>query len=325
MIRVAVLDDYAGVALELADWSPLEGRADVVVFRENLSLPDEAAEALRDFDVLCCMRERMSVPAELLERLPRLKLIAITGPQLRTLDIDAATSRGIVVSTALLKGGGRNGAMEMAWALILASVRHVPDEHATMRAGGWQTRIGQALADRTLGLLGLGRLGKALVPVAKAFEMPVIAWSQNMTPEAAEAAGAEWVPKEDLFRRSDVLSIQVVLSARTRGLVGAAELALMKPTAHLVNTARGPIVDRNALVEALETRRIAGAAFDVFDIEPLPKDDPLRRVDNLILTPHLGYATEETLGVFYTGFVDNIVAYLDGKPAGVINPEVLRT
>jgi len=323
MIRIAILDDYAGVALQLADWSALRGRAEVVVFRRNLAVPEEAAEALADFDVVCCMRERMAFPAELIARLPRLKLITITGLSHRTLDLEAATARGIPVCGTVLQGRGRNATVELAWGLILSLARHLPAEIAGMRQGGWQTRLGSSLADKTLGLLGLGRLGRRMVPIARAFEMKVIAWSSNLTAEAAEAVGAIRVEKEALFRQSDVLSIHLVLGERSRGLVGAPELALMKPSAWLVNVARGPIVDRAALLEAVTTRRIAGAAVDVYDVEPLPEGDPMRRLDNLLPTPHLGYAVAETMGEFYQGTVANIRAWLDGRPTNLANPAVV--
>jgi D-3-phosphoglycerate dehydrogenase len=320
MIRIAVLDDYAGVALEVADWSALGGRARVKVFREPLAVPEEAAIALAPFDVICCMRERMALPAALLRRLPRLRLITITGPEHRTLDLAAASAQGILVCHTLLRGAGRNATVELAWGLILSLARQLPAQAMAMRQGGWQRQVGHSLADRTLGLLGLGRLGRRMVPVARAFEMRVIAWSPNLTAEAAAAAGAERVAREALFAQSDVLSLHLVLGARSRGIVGPAELALMRPSAWLVNTARGPLVDGAALLEALRARRIAGAALDVYDVEPLPDDDPLRGLDNVILTPHLGYAVRETLGEFYTGTVEVIAAWLAGAPLRLVNP-----
>lgn len=324
MIRIAVLDDYAGVALEVASWAALQGRADIVVFRQALGVPDEAAEALAGFDVVCCMRERMAMPAALLRRLPRLKLITITGPEHRTLDLAAATAQGILVCNTVLKGAGRNATVELAWGLILSLARHLPSEAAAMRLGGWQNRVGTSLADRTLGLLGLGRLGRRMVPVARAFEMKVIAWSANLTAEAAAAAGAERVERDALFARSDVVSLHLVLGDRTRGIVGAPELALMKPTALLVNTARGALVQQAPLLAALRAGRIAGAALDVHEVEPLPDDNPFRALDNVILTPHLGYAVRETLGEFYAGTVETIVAWLDGRPLRVVNPPTPR-
>jgi phosphoglycerate dehydrogenase-like enzyme len=323
VIRIAVLDDYAGVALDVADWSPLCGRAEITVFRRNLHVPGEAAEVLSGFDVICCMRERMAVPAALIGRLPRLKLITITGPVHRTLDLQAATARGIPVCNALLHGAGRNATVELAWGLILSLARHLPDEVAAMRRGAWQSRVGTALAGRMLGLLGLGRLGRRMVPVAHAFRMEVIAWSTNLTPDAAAEAGARHVAKQDLFRLSDVLSLHLVLGERSCGIVGAAELALMKPTAWLVNTARGPLVDRAALLAVLREGRIAGAAIDVYDEEPLPPDDPLRALPNVVPTPHLGYAVRESMGEFYAQTVENIRAWLDGTPLRVINPAAL--
>jgi phosphoglycerate dehydrogenase-like enzyme len=323
MVRVGILDDYAGVALELADWSSVQKRASVTVLRHSLAVPEEAARVLADFDVICCMRERMAIPASLIEQLPKLKLITITGPNHRTLDLEAATKRGIVVSNSELRGGGRNATVELAWGLILSLARKLPEEITDMRSGGWQRRIGTAIADKTLGIFGLGRLGRRMVPVAKAMNMRVIAWSANLTEEAAEAAGAARVDKDELFRQSDFISLHMLLSARSRGLIGAHELSLMKPTAYIVNTSRGPIIDNAALVEALSAKRIAGAALDVFDVEPLSDSEPLRKLDNVILTPHLGYSVKETLGEFYQATVQNILAFLDGQPINVVNPDAL--
>lgn len=318
-MRIAVLDDYHHLALKLADWSAIQARAEVVVFDRNLALVDEAAAALREFDAICTLRERMAVPAALLESLPRLKLIAITGDKHRTLDMAAATARGVVVSCTTAK---TRGTSELAWALILALARHLPAEVSSMRRGGWQSRerIGIVLHDRTLGLLGLGRIGRQMAEIGRAFGMSAIAWSPNLTDARAAEAGARRVDKDALFRDSDVISIHLVLGETTRGLVGARELALMKPGAFLVNTARGPIVEEAALIEALVSGRIAGAGLDVFDREPLPDDHPLRRLDNVLLTPHLGYLTEDTLRLFYRDTVENLAAWLDGAPLRVLNP-----
>lgn len=322
-VRVAILDDYQNLALELADWSAVQKRCEVVVYDRHLS-EDEAARELRDFDAICILRERMALPASLLERLPRLKLIAMTGPHNRTLDFAAADRLGITVSCTPRSAAGQFATAELTWGLILALARHIPAEAQNMRQGGWQRSVGMALASRTLGLLGLGRLGSAMVPIAKAFGMEVIAWSPNLTHETAQALGATRVEKEELFRRSDFISLHLVLGERSRHIVGAREIDCMKPTAYLVNTARGPLVEREALLDALRRRRIAGAALDTFEVEPLPQDDPLRAMDNVILTPHLGYTVGELLGTFYAATVENVTAWLDGAPLRVLTAQQQR-
>jgi phosphoglycerate dehydrogenase-like enzyme len=321
-MKVAILDDYLGVARRLADWSALERRCEITVFDRNLKVPDEAAEALAPFDIFCCLRERMAVPRALIERLPKLKFIAVTGFKHRTLDLAAATERGIVVSHSGVHDGGHS-TPELAWGLILASVRHIADEAGRMRAGGWQNTLGTTLHGKTLGIVGLGGIGRKVAGYGQAFGMRVLAWSQNLTDEAAAAGGATRVDKDVLFRESDIVTLHLVLGDRTRGIVGARELALMKPTATLVNTARAPLLDPAALLETLQAGRIRGAALDVFDQEPLPDDHPLRRLDNVILTPHLGYCTEETLSGFYADTVQAVTAFLDGKPVRVLNPEAV--
>jgi D-3-phosphoglycerate dehydrogenase len=323
-MKVAVLDDYLRIARRMADWSALEKRCEVVIFDRNLRAPDEAAEALADFDVFCTLRERMAVPRALIERLPKLKFIAITGLKHRTLDIDAATERGVVVSRSTVRDG-HWGTPELTWGLILASTRHIAYEDRRMRSGGWQNTVGTVLNGKTLGIVGLGNIGRRVAAFGRAFGMRVVAWSQNLTEEAAAEAGATRVDKDELFRVSDVVTLHVVLSERTRGVVGARELGLMKPTAYLVNTSRGPLIDEAALIAALRENRIGGAAVDVYDEEPLPDDHPLRRLDNLVLTPHLGYYTEETLRPFYEDIVEAVGAFLDGKPIRVVNPEALRS
>ncbi|HKI41430.1 MAG TPA: D-2-hydroxyacid dehydrogenase family protein, partial [Mycobacterium sp.] len=296
--RVAILDDYAGVASELADWSPVRSRAGVTVFDRHLS-EAEAVDALRPFDVVCTLRERMAFPRTLIERLPNLKLITIVGRSLPNLDLAAASDHGVLVSHSDFASprfrSVRDATPELAWGLMIAAVRNLGEEHRRMRDGGWQTTTGVTLSGKTIGLLGLGRVGKRMAGYAKAFGMQAIAWSQNLTEEAAAAVGASRVEKATLLRESDVVSVHLVLSERTRGLIGAPELALMKPTAYLINTSRGPIVDEAALIAALETGRIAGAGLDVYDVEPLPPDHPLRRLPNATLTPHLGYVTREML------------------------------
>jgi phosphoglycerate dehydrogenase-like enzyme len=327
MSKVAILDDYAGVALDLADWSPVQDRSEVTVFDRHLS-EAEAADALRPFDVICTVRERMALPRTLIERLPNLKLITIVGRSLPNLDMAAATERGVLVAHSdfanpRFRAGGslQDTTPELAWGLMIATVRNLADEHRRMRDGGWQTTTGMTLSGKTLGLLGLGRTGKRMAEYAKVFGMQVITWSQNLTEEAAAAVGARRVEKATLFEKSDVVSIHLVLSERTRGLVGQSELALMKPHAYLINTSRGPIVDEAALIDALATRRIAGAGLDVYDIEPPPPDHPLRALPNVTLSPHLGYVTREMLGAFYSDTIEAVVAWLDGAPIRIANPE----
>ncbi|OMC09431.1 D-2-hydroxyacid dehydrogenase family protein [Mycobacterium sp. SP-6446] len=325
--RVAILDDYAGVALELADWSPVQSRSEVTVFDRHLS-EEQAADALSPFDVLCTMRERMAFPRSLIERLPNLKLITIVGRNLPNLDMAAATEHRVLVAHSDFAHprfrSVRDATPELAWGLMIATVRNLAEEHRRMREGAWQTTTGLTLSGKTLGLLGLGRIGKRMAEYAKVFGMEVIAWSQNLTDEAAAAAGARRVEKATLFERSDVISIHLVLSERTRGLVGAPDLATMKPHAYLINTSRGPIVDEQALIDALAAERIAGAGLDVYDIEPLPAEHPLRRLPNVTLTPHLGYATREMLGAFYADTVEAVAAWLTGTPVRIANPEALQ-
>lgn len=327
MLKVAILDDYARVALNVADWSPLDGIAELTVFDRHLS-EDEAATLLQPFDVLCTVRERMALPRTLIERLPNLKLVTIIGMGLANLDMQAATDHGVLVVHSDFSSPAfastANATPELTWGLMIATVRHMAREGQRMRDGGWQSTTGIILAGRTLGLLGLGRIGKRMAQYAHAFGMPVIAWSQNLTDEAAAASGATRVKKDELFRRSDVLSIHVQLSERTRGLVTARELALMKPDSYLINTSRGPIVDEAALMDVLSNRRIAGAGLDVFDREPPPADHPYRNMDNVTVTPHLGYTTIETLAAFYADMPEAIAAFAAGKPVRVINKEALE-
>ncbi|OBH06632.1 hydroxyacid dehydrogenase [Mycobacterium sp. E2699] len=322
MPKVAVLDDYAGLALDLADWSPVQSRAELAVFNRHLSEP-EAAQALRPFDVICTMRERMALPRTLIERLPNLKLITIVGRSLPNLDVAAAGERGVLVAHSDFANprfaSVRDATPELAWGLLIATVRNLAEEHRSMRAGGWQTTAGMTLSGKTIGLLGLGRTGKRMAEYAKVFGMQVLAWSQHLTEEAAAAAGARRVEKAALFAESDVVSIHLVLSERTRGLVGASELALMRPRAYLINTSRGPIVDEAALLDALRTGRIAGAGLDVYDAEPPPPDHPLRGLANVTLSPHLGYVTREMLGAFYEDTIEAVVAWLDGAPIRIAN------
>ena len=311
-MKVAILDDYQDVALRLADWSAVRRRAEITVFNDHLADPAAVVERLRPFDVVCVMRERTPLSRDILQQLPRLKLIASTGPRNAAIDMRAAAERGIVVTAT---GYESTPTIELSWALILASARHLASEAASVRDGGWQTRIGSNLRGKCLGVIGLGNIGKEVARIALAFGMTVIAWSQNLTGEIASAAGATLVDKDALFRQADIVTIHLILSRRTSGLVGAAELALMKSTAWLVNTSRGPIVDEAALIEALQARRIAGAALDVFEIEPLPADHPFRRLDNVLATPHIGYVTEELYRTFYGDAAASIAAWLESNAA----------
>jgi phosphoglycerate dehydrogenase-like enzyme len=309
-IRIAVLDDYQDVAISLADWSVLDTRATVTVFNDHLAESDAVVERLQPFDIVCIMRERTPITRAVIERLPKLRLISSTGSRNASIDLKAAEERGIQV---LHTGYFSAPTIELTWALILGSARNLVAENASLRGGGWQRFIGDDMAGRTLSLLGLGNVGGAVAQIGRAFGMNVIAWSQNLTVERAAAASAELVSKEELFRRADVVSIHVVLSDRTRGLVGAPELALMKPTARLVNTSRGPIVVEADLIAALKARKIAGAAIDVFDQEPLPLDHPFRSLANLLATPHIGYVSRGLYTRFYQDTVENIRHWLDGQ------------
>jgi len=326
MLKVAILDDYAGVALQSADWGRLKDVAEVSVFDRHLA-QDEAAGLLQPFDVLCTMRERMALPRALLASLPKLKLILTIGPRLANLDMEAATELGVTISGSNPRSPDMARTIyatpELAWGLIIAVVRHIPREDRALREGRWQSTLGLILAGRTLGLLGLGRIGKRMAEYGRAFGMELIAWSQNLTPEAAEAVGVRHVQKDELFAQADVITVGLVLSDRTRGLVGRRELQLMKPGSYLVNTSRGPIIDEAALIEALTEGPLAGAGLDTFDQEPLPTDHPLRGLPNVVLTPHLGYATRETLEAFYADMPEAIEAFARGEPVRVANPEVL--
>lgn len=307
-IRLAVLDDYQHVAMQSADWSPLDGRADIVVFHDHLHEHDALAERLSSFDAACVMRERTPMTAKLMAALPRLKLIASTGRGNASIDLDAAAKHGIEV---MHTNYSSTPTIEFAWAAILGLARHIGVETASVRNGGWQVGLGTELRDKTLGILGLGRIGSEVARIAQVFGMQVIAWSQNLTAEAASAVGVRRVTKEELLAQSDFLSIHTRLSERTRGIIGAAELAAMKPTARLINSSRGPIVDEDALVAALSHGRLAGAAVDVFEVEPLPADHPFRTLPNVLATPHIGYVTEEMYRTFYGDSVTNVVAWLD--------------
>jgi len=314
-MRLSILDDYQGVALDMADWSPLKGRADIVVERKAFANEDEAARALAESEIVAAMRERTPFPRSLVERLPKLKLLITTGMRNASFDLAALRDHGVTVCGT--EGGGLDTA-ELTWGLILGAARRIAEDHRSMREGLWQTRIGNRIEGKTLGILGLGRLGSAVARVGLAFNMKVIAWSQNLTSERAAAVGVERVEKQTLLRESDILTVHVVLSPRSRGLIGRDDIALMKKTAILVNTSRGPIVDVDAVIEALQARRLGYAAFDVYDREPLPADHPLRRTPNVLLTPHIGYVTEENYRSSYPQIVENVAAFLDGNPIRVI-------
>jgi phosphoglycerate dehydrogenase-like enzyme len=314
MVKIAVLDDYQGVALSKADWGSIPG-GEVTVFRDNLVEPEALARRLADFEIVCLMRERTPMPRPVFERLTKLKLLITTGARNASVDMQAAADHNVTVSGTR---GTQPPTAELTWALILACMRQVAFEDRAMRRGQWQSTVGRTMAGATLGLLGLGRLGSYVAKIGKAFDMNLIAWSQNLTEAKAAEAGARLVAKDELLRTADVVTIHLVLSDRSRGLVGARELGLMKPTAYLINTSRGPIVDEAALVQALRQRRIAGAGLDVYDREPLPADHVLRGLDNVVLTPHLGYVTEDTYSVFYPDTVENIKGWLAGNPVRVI-------
>jgi phosphoglycerate dehydrogenase-like enzyme len=311
LIKIAILDDYQNVALKMADWSALRSRASIEVFSDSISNPDDLVARLLTFDVICVMRERTPLPRGIIERLPQLKLIVSTGPKNSSIAIDAAEERGIVVKNTR---GSLTAPIELTWALIMASARNLTLEAASLRAGGWQQGLGHELKGKTLGVLGLGRIGGKIARIAQAFEMKVITWSDRTTEQQAAEVGATLVPKEQFFAQADILTIHLVLVDATRGLVGAKELAQMKPTSWLVNTSRGPIVDEVALIQALKEKRLAGAALDVFNVEPLPEDHPFRTLDNVLATPHLGYVSREQYEGYYSDTVQNIATWLD-EPA----------
>ena len=319
-MKVAVLDDYQSVAESMADWSQLPPGAEVVFFSDHLTDETALAERLGGFDVVVGMRERTPFPRSLLERLPKLRLLVTTGRRNASFDIAAATELGVAVCGT---DGAGEGPTELTWGLIIGLLRQIPLEDRRSREGRWGTTVGVGLKGKTIGLLGLGHIGSLMARVANAFDLNVIAWSQNLTADRARECGATLVDQDTLFRDSDIVSIHVVLSQRTRGLVGARELGLMKPTAYLVNISRGPIVDEAALVDVLQRRAIAGAALDTFDVEPLPGDHPLLRLDNTLICPHLGYVTDDSYRAMYAGAVEDIRAFASGEPVRVINGEAL--
>ncbi|HEX3592661.1 MAG TPA: D-2-hydroxyacid dehydrogenase family protein [Pseudonocardiaceae bacterium] len=314
-MRVAILDDYQSVALASADFTVLNGRAEVVAFADHLVDETAVAQRLADFDVVIAMRERTPFRASLLDRLPKLRLLITAGMANASIDIPVADRNGVIVCGT---GGSRASTAELVWALVMAVVRRIPAEDAAVRAGAWQTTIGPELAGSTLGIVGLGNLGQAIARYARAFDMRLLAWSTNLTAEVAAAHGAELVGKRELFDRADIVTIHLKLSDRTLGLIGAPELAALGPRGYLVNTSRGPIVDEQALVDALRAGAIAGAGLDVFDVEPLPLDHPLRTMPNTVLTPHIGFVSEQSYARIYGDAIEDVVAWLDGSPVRVL-------
>ncbi len=320
MKQIAVLDDYQGVVLSLSHWARLAGRAAVDVFRDTLTDEDALARRLRPYEIIVPIRERTPFPATLLRQLPALELLALTGRNSGHVDLAAATAQGILVTETAASGAS---AIELTMGLIFAVARRIPQEDRAVRQGGWQTGLGNELAGKTLGVVGLGRIGSRLAAFGKFLGMRVLAWSANLTDERAAAAGATRVSQDDLFRESDIVTVHVRLSERTHGAITAHHLSLMKPTAYFVNTARGGLVDEAALIAALKERRIAGAALDVYQVEPLPREHPLRSLENVVLSPHMGHVTEEAYEIFFSQAVESIESYLEGGvPPRALNPEV---
>jgi len=311
-LRCAILDDYQNVALKLADWSTLGDRIDVTVFDKPFASGEEAAAALKDFEIICAMRERTAFPRKMFEALPQLKLLITSGMRNAAIDLDAAKARGVTVCGTAMIGNPTAG---LTIGLMLELTRKIGFEHARMKAGEpWQVTLGEDVEGKTLGIIGLGKLGTKVAKIAQALGMKVLAWSTNLTPEACAEAGVTYATKEELFAKSDVITIHVVLSDRSRGLVSREDLARMKPTAYLINTARGPIVDEAALLETLQAKKIAGAGIDTYSHEPLPIDSPLRKLDNVVITPHLGYVTAENYRRIYAEMIEGIGGFLKGEP-----------
>src|SRR5258708_38041646 len=297
-MKVAVLDDYQNVALKMADWGKLRGKAEITVFTDHAEGVDAVAKRLAPFEIVCCMRERTPFKRDLFKKLPNLKLLITTGSRNLSIDVEAANECGVTVCHTNNPASAPQ-MVQFTWGMILAFLRHIPLEEQNVRGGGWQTTIGNTIHDKTLGVIGLGKIGAGVAKIGQAFGMKTIAWSQNMTPGKAAAAGATAVSKEELFSSADLISLHLVLSERSRGIVGARELGMMKKTAVLVNTSRGPLVDEAALLKALRAKQIAGAALDVYDQEPRPPDHPLRKLDNVVATPHVGFVTEETYRIYF--------------------------
>ncbi len=302
-MKIAILDDYQNIALKMADWSLISGNPEIKVFNDHVVELEKLVQRLLPYDILCVMRERTPMTAELIDRLPNLKLIASTGSRNASIDTEAANRRGIAVLHTNYESAPT---IEFTWSLILAIVRNITIENRSLRDGGWQTGVGGDLKGKTLGVLGLGRIGTHVALIGQAFGMDIIAWSPNMTIEKAREAGARLVSKEELFRQSDIVSVHIVLSQSTNGIVGQADLDLMKSSAYLINTSRGPLVDENALIRALKSKKIGGAAIDVFDVEPLPANHPFRSLPNVLATPHLGYGSKSLYQIFYKDSVENI-------------------
>ncbi len=322
MKRVAILDDYQGVVLSLPFWQRLAGRVALDAYRDTLASEEALVQRLHPYEIIVPIRERTHFPASLLERLPALEHLALTGRNSGHVDVAAATARGILVTET--EGSGASAA-ELTMGLIFAVARRIPQEDRAVRQGAWQTGVGLELAGKTLGIAGLGRIGSRMAAFGGFLGMRVLAWGPNLTDERAAAAGATRVSAEDLFRESDIVSVHLRLSERTRGIITARHLALMKPTSYLINTARGALLDEAALVAALGERRIAGAALDVYQAEPLPADHPLRSLDNVVLSPHMGHVTRQAYQMFFEQAVENIESYLDGRmPPRAVNPEVMR-
>ena len=314
---VAILDDYQGAALNYADWSAAKTK--VQAFNEHIADRGKLAKTLADFEIVVAMRERTPFDRELFAKLPKLKLLVTTGMRNAAIDLEAASAHGVMVCGT---EGAAHPTAELAWGLIISCLRKIPFENAGLRRGGrWQNSVGGNLNGKRLGVIGLGRLGSRVARVGKAFEMNVLAWSKHLTRERCIAAGAELAPSlDDVLRTSDIVTIHLVLSERTRGLIGARELGLMKPTAYLINTSRGPIVDERALIAALQQGKIAGAGLDVFDEEPLPAAHPFRSLENVVATPHLGYVSDDTYRIFYGQALEDVIAWMSGKPMRVLNP-----
>jgi phosphoglycerate dehydrogenase-like enzyme len=321
-MRVAIIDDYLNISLEIADWSRVKDRADITVFTDHESDLDRLVERLEPFDIIAIMRERTAFPKALFDRLPNLKLLVTAGMRNLSVDLAAATARGIVVS------GTENVGVttaELAWGHILGLARHLPEEDAATRAGKWQTRLGMSIGDKTLGIIGLGKVGGHVAKIGLAFGMDVVAWSQNLTAERCAEAGVRLAPsKEALLAEADFVSIHLVLSDRTRGIIGQDEFAKMKRSAYLINTSRGPIVEQGALINALEKGLIAGAGIDVYDIEPLPADHPMRHLPRAHITPHVGFVTDTNYKLWYGQSAEDVAAWLDGRPLRLLNPDVLQ-
>ena len=321
-MRVAIIDDYQNAALKSADWSPVAAGAEITVFNNNLKAIDALVERLKDFDVICMMRERTPFPRALIEKLPKLKMLATSGMVNRSIDLQAATERGIVVCGTDNVG---TTTAELTWGHILGLARSIPQEDRATREGHWQTTLGTGIHGKTLGVLGLGKVGARVAKLGQAFGMRVIAWSQNLTEERCQEVGvAHAGSKEKLMADADFITIHLALSDRTRGLIGKPELALMKPSTYIINTSRGPSIDQSALIDALERGAIAGAGIDVYDVEPLPADHPMRRLPRSIITPHLGFVSDENWRVFYGQTAENVGAFLKKAPIRVLNPDVMQ-